>query len=64
VVCLSHLVSPAKTAEPIETSFGFGTRVDPGNHALHGSPNPRTDRGNFEGGGASHCKVYGLSGNI
>jgi len=35
--------------------------VDPGNHALHGSPSPRTDRGNFEGDGTSHCKVYGLS---
>jgi len=32
------LVSPAKTAAPIEMPFGLGTRVDPMNHVLDGSP--------------------------
>jgi len=41
VVCLSvcrsvTLVSPAKTAPPIEMPFGFRTRVGPGNHVLDG----------------------------
>jgi len=36
------LVSPAKTAELIEMSFGFQTRVGPWNHVFDGS------RGNFE----------------
>ena len=34
------LVSPAKTAEPIEIQFGSGTRVGPGNHVLDGGPDP------------------------
>ena len=28
------VVSPAKTVEPIEMSFGFRTRVGPRNHVL------------------------------
>ena len=41
VVCWSvyrsvTLVSPAKTAEPIEMPFGLRTRVDSGNHVLDG----------------------------
>jgi len=37
VVCQSvTLVSPAKTAAPIEMPFGLRTRVDPGNHVLDG----------------------------
>jgi len=45
VVCRSvcpsvTVVSPAKTAEPIEMPFGLRTWVDPGNHVLHGSPDP------------------------
>ena len=41
VVCLSDcqsvtLVSPAKTAAPIEMPFGLGTRVGPRNHVLDG----------------------------
>ena len=36
-VCLSvTLVSPAKTAEPIEMSFGLWTRVGPRNRVLDG----------------------------
>jgi len=37
VVCLSvTLVSPAKTAEPIEMPFGLTILVVPVNHALDG----------------------------
>jgi len=34
------LVSPAKTAEPIEMPYGLRSRVDPGNHILDGGPDP------------------------
>ena len=44
------LVSPAKTAEPIEMPFGLMTQVGPGNQVLDGGPNPPMGRGNFEGG--------------
>jgi len=38
-VCLSvTLVSPAKTAAPIEMPFGFRTRVGLGNHVLDRGP--------------------------
>jgi len=38
-VCQSvTLVSPAKTAEPIEMPLGLRSRVGPGNHVLDGSP--------------------------
>jgi len=51
VVCQSvrlsvTLVSIAKTAEPIEMSFGLTTRVGPGNHVLDPLP---IVRDNFEG---------------
>jgi len=38
LVCLTSEppLSPAKTAEEIEMSFGFRTRVGPRNHALDG----------------------------
>ena len=51
-MCLSlsvTLVSPAKTAEPIEMRFGLRTWVGLGNHVLDGSADPPTERGNFEG---------------
>jgi len=51
------LVSPAKTAQPIEMPFGVRTQVGPGNHVLDGTPDPSMGRGNFEGEGESHCKV-------
>ena len=50
-------MSPAKTAEPIEMPFGLRTRVDPG---IDGVQIPM-GRANFEGKGASHCKVWGHS---
>jgi len=37
--------------------FGLRTRVSPGNHVLDGGPDPPMGMGNFEGKGASHCKV-------
>ena len=51
-VCLSiclldTAVSPAKTAEPIESPFCVWTQVDSQNHALDGSPDPRTGRSTF-----------------
>ena len=60
LVCRSvTLVSPAKTAGPIEMPFGLRTRVGPWNHVLDGGPGPPTGRGNFEGEdpGAAHSKV-------
>jgi len=51
------LVSPAKAAAPIEIPFGLRTRVGPRNHVLDGGPDLPMGRGNFEGEGASHCKV-------
>jgi len=51
-VCLSvTLVSPAKTAEPIEMPFGLWTQVGTGNHVLDEVPGPPMGRGNFEGEG-------------
>ena len=47
----------AKTAAPINMPFGVRTRVSPGNHVSDGGPDPPMGRVNFEGGGASHCKV-------
>ena len=54
VVCWSvglsvTLVSPAKTAAPIELPFGLRTWVGPGNHVLDGGPDPPMGRGNFVG---------------
>ena len=62
VVCLSGgrsvaIVRTAKTVEPIEMPFGMWTWVDARNHVLDGGPDPPIVRGNFEGGGAPHCKV-------
>jgi len=51
------LVSPAKTAEPIEMQFGLRTRVGPGNIVLAGGRNPPMGRANFGGEWASHFKV-------
>ena len=44
------LVSPAKTAEPIEMPFALRTQIGPENHVLGGGPDPPMGRGNFEGG--------------
>jgi len=55
------LVSPAKTAAPIEISFMLRSLVGPGNHVLDGRPDPPWEGAIFRGKGASHCKVYGHS---
>jgi len=62
VVCLSvglsvTLVSPAKTAAPIELPFGLRTWVGPGNHILDGVQIPHGKGQIFGGEWASHCKV-------
>jgi len=58
VVCLSVTVlSPAKTAEPIELPFGFRARVGSWNPVLDGGPVLPTRSGNSEAGEASHCKI-------
>ena len=50
VVCRSvTLVSPAKTAAPIELPFGLRTWVGPGNHVLDGGPDPPMGKGKFLG---------------
>jgi len=71
VVCRSvsrsvTLVSPAKTAAPIELPFGLTTWVDPGNHVLDGGPDPPWEGAIFFLGGewASHCKVTSVNINI
>jgi len=42
------LMSPAKTAEPIEMPFGLRSWVGLGNHVLDGGPDSPMGRGNFE----------------
>jgi len=51
------LVSPAKTAAPIEMPFGLGTRVDPRNHVLDGGPDLPWEGAILRGEGSPHCKV-------
>jgi len=51
------LVSPAKTAEPIEMPFGLRTWMGPGNHVLDGVQIPPWEWAILRGKGASHCKV-------
>ena len=55
MVCLSvglsvTLVSPVKTAEPIEMPFGLRTWVGPRDHVLDGVQIPPMGRRNFDGG--------------
>ena len=50
------LVSPEKTAEPIEMLFGLRTRVGQGNHVLDGGPDPPRKRAILGKGGAN-CEV-------
>jgi len=48
VVCRSViLVSPAKTAAPIELPFRLRTWLGPGNHVLDGGPDPPWEGANF-----------------
>jgi len=43
------LVSPAKTAEPIEMLFGLRTQAGIWNHVLDWGPDLPMGRGNFDG---------------
>jgi len=49
-------VSPAKTAEPIEMSFGLWSQVGLSKRVLDGGPNPPLQRVNFDGEGAAFCQ--------
>ena len=49
VVLSVTLVSPAKTAAPIELPFGLKTWVGPGNHVLDAGPDPPMGRDKFLG---------------
>ena len=52
------LVSPAKTAEPIDMPFGLRTWVGPRKHVLDEGPDPGPWVGEIlRGKGAFHCKV-------
>jgi len=51
------IMSPAKTAEPIEMPFRMWTRMGPRNRVLDGGPDPHSGRGNFEGEKGPHLVV-------
>jgi len=51
------VVSPAKTAEPIEMLFGLWTWVGSRNHVLAGDPDPPCEKVILRGKGAADCKV-------
>jgi len=53
------LVSPAKTAEPIEMPLGLKTRVGPGNHVLDGDPDPPAWKGTIFRAKGRHIVKYG-----
>ena len=58
--CLSvTIMSPAKTAEPVEMPFGLWTRLGPRNRVLNRVQIPHARR-NFEGKGVADCKVSDL----
>ena len=57
-VCISvTVVSPPKTAEPIEMPFDLRTQMGPGNHVLDGGPYPLWKGAILRGKAASHYKV-------
>jgi len=55
-------ISSAKTAEPIEMSFGVLTWVGPSCYALGGSLDCHRGRGILRGHLPAHCEVWGISG--
>jgi len=64
VVCRSvglsvTLVSPAKTAAPIELPFGLRTWVGPRNHVLDGGPDPSMGMDKFWGENGRPIVKYG-----
>ena len=58
------LVSPAKTAEPIEMPFELWAPMGPRNHVFDEVQISHTRRGNFAGKRVAHCKVWGFSAVI
>ena len=61
MVCLSvTIVSPAKTAEPIEMSFCVWTGVGQRKRVLDRGPDPHTKMGNFEG----EWPIQGVPGHV
>ena len=67
-VCLSilsvTLMSPAKTATPIEMPFGLRTRVGPRNHVLDGGPDPPWKEQFWGGKGCPIVKYGALCGYL
>jgi len=51
------VVSPAKTAEPIEMPFALSTRMGPKNRVLDGGPDPTWKWAILRDKGAAHCEV-------
>jgi len=51
------IVSPAKTAEPIEMLFGVCTWVGSRKHLLDGGGDPPCQWAILRGKGAAHCKI-------
>jgi len=51
------LVSPAKTAEPIEVLFGLRTWVDPRSHVVDGVNIPPWEGAILRRERVAHCKV-------
>jgi len=51
------IVSPAKTAEPIEMPFGWWTQVGQGKHCVGWGPDTPWEWAVFRQKGAAHCKV-------
>ena len=47
------IVSPAKTAKPIEVPLGLWTRVDPKSHVLHGVQDPPWEGAILRGEGSA-----------
>ena len=58
------LVSPAKTAAPIEMLFGLRTWVGPRKHCITWGLDPPWEWGILRGKWATHCKVQGHSAVI
>ena len=65
LVCLSvTTVSPAKTAKPMEMSFGMWTGVGLRNHVLDGSPDPHTRLWGRKVAGSGHAGTCQVRGSI
>ena len=61
-ISIGSAVSPAKTAEPIDMSFGLCARMGPRNHVLDGFQIHPCEGAILRGERAARCKVQGRSG--